>query len=128
MQSVVRKESFNSVTVFWLDVELVRKRLSAAVERLADDQNVLRIVLFGSFAEGRAVPGSDLDIMIVLAHDERPLLERISAYLMYFSGIGIDVDLFPYTVDELDNPLARRAAETGAVLFSRQTAPPVRAG
>ena len=96
MQSVVRKESFNSVTVFWLDVELVRKRLSAAVERLADDQNVLRVVLFGSFAEGRAIPGSDLDIMIVLAHDERPLLERISADRMYFSGIGIGVDLFPY--------------------------------
>lgn len=119
MQSVVRKESFNSVTVFWLDADLVRERLRAAVERLAGDQNVLRVVLFGSFAEGRAVPGSDLDIMIVLAHDERPLLERVSAYLTYFSGIGIGVDLFPYTVSELGNPLARRAAETGTVLFSR---------
>ena len=69
MQSVVRKESFNSVTVFWLDTDLVHERLRAAVERLASDQNVLRVVLFGSFAGGRAVPGSDLDIMIVLACD-----------------------------------------------------------
>jgi len=69
MQSVVRKESFNSVTVFWLDTDLVHERLRAAVERLASDQNVLRVVLFGSFAGGRAVPGSDLDIMIVLARD-----------------------------------------------------------
>jgi len=69
MQSVVRKESFGSVTVFWLDTDLVRERLRAVVERLAENPNVLRVILFGSFAEGRAVPGSDLDVMIVLAHD-----------------------------------------------------------
>ncbi len=119
MQSTVRKESFGSVTVFWLDTDLVRERLRAVVERLADDPNVLRVILCGSFAEGRAVPGSDLDVMIVLTHDERPFLERIPAYLTYFSGIGIGVDLFPYSVGELANPLARRAMETGTLLFSR---------
>ena len=36
-------------------------------------------------------------------------LERIPAYLPYCSGIGID--LFPSTVDEVDNSLASRAAE-----------------
>jgi len=118
-QSVVRKESFNSVTVFWLDKDLVLERLRAAVDSLASDSNILRIILFGSFAEGRAVPGSDIDIMIVLSSDERPILDRISAYLIYFSGIGIGVDLFPYTLAEMDNPLARRAAEIGIVLFSR---------
>jgi hypothetical protein len=59
----------SSVTVFWLDTDLVRERLRAVVERLAENPNVLRVILFGSFAEGRAVPGSDLDVMIVLAHD-----------------------------------------------------------
>ena len=122
MQSVVRKESFNSVTVFWLDTDLVHERLQAAVERLAFDPNVLRVVLFGSFADGRAVPGSDLDIMIVLAHDERPFLERVSAYHTCFSGIGID--LFPYTLGELENPIARRAEESGTLLFSRQKTRP----
>jgi hypothetical protein len=46
-------------------------------------------------------------------------LERVSAYLTYFSGLGIGVDLFPYTVSELEHPLARRAAESGTLLFSR---------
>lgn len=77
------------------------------------------VILFGSFAEGRAVPGSDLEIMIVLARDERPFPEWVSAYLTYFSGIGIGVDLFPYTVSSLSNPLARQAAEKGPLLFSR---------
>ena len=124
MQSVVRKESFNSVTVFWLDRDLVHERLQAAVDRLAFDPNVLRVVLFGSFAGGRAVPGSDLDIMIILAHDERPFLERISAYHTCFSGIGIGIDLFPYTLGELENPIARRAEESGTLLFSRQKTRP----
>jgi len=124
MQSVVRKESFNSVTVFWLDTDLVHERLQAAVDRLASDPNVLRVVLFGSFAGGQAVPGSDLDIMIVLAHDERPFLERISAYHTCFSGIGIGIDLFPYTLGELENPIARRAEESGTLLFSRQETRP----
>jgi hypothetical protein len=44
-------------------------------------------------------------------------IERVSAYLTYFSGVG--VDLFPYTVSELEHPLARRAAESGTLLFSR---------
>ncbi|WP_301664589.1 nucleotidyltransferase domain-containing protein [Methanoculleus frigidifontis] len=107
------------MTVFWLDTALVLERLRAAVDRLTSDPNVLRVVLFGSFAEERAVPGSDVDVMIVLADDERPFLERISAFLTYFSDIGIGVDLFPYTVREMDNPLARRASETGILLFSR---------
>jgi hypothetical protein len=66
MQSVVRKESFGSVTVFWLDTDLVHERRWRGWQ---SDPNVLRVILFGSFAEGRAVPGSDLDVMIVLAHD-----------------------------------------------------------
>lgn len=119
MQSVVRKESFNSVTVFWLDTALVLEQLRAAVDRLTSDPNVLHVVLFGSFAEERAVPGSDVDVMLVLADDDRPFLDRISAYLTCFSDVGIGVDLFPYTVGEMDNPLARRASETGVQLFSR---------
>jgi len=112
------------VTVFWLDTDLVHERLQAAVERLAFDPNVLRVVLFGSFADGRAVPGSDLDIMIVLVHDEHPFLERVSAYHTCFSGIGIGIDLFPYTLGELENPIARRAEESGTLLFSRQKTRP----
>lgn len=119
MQSVVQKESFNSVTVFWLDTDLVLERIRAAVSRLAPDPRVLRVVLFGSFAEGRAVPGSDVDIMIVLERSDRPFPDRIAAYLTHFSDLGIGVDLFPYTVGEMENPLARRASDTGIVLFSR---------
>lgn len=118
-RSAVREKSFGSVKTFWLDKDYVRRQLDRAVEGLAADSNVLKIILFGSFAEGRAVPGSDLDILIILRSDPRRFVERIQHYLDSFSEIGIGVDVFPYAVDELDNPVAQTAIRKGHVLFER---------
>jgi len=63
MQSVAWKEFFNSVRVFWPGTELVRQRLQAAVERFVEDENILRATLSSSFAGGRAVSGSDLEVL-----------------------------------------------------------------
>jgi len=45
--------------------------------------------------------------------------ERIDAYLEFFSGIGIGIDVFPYTQGELATPLAQQALSKGIVLASR---------
>ena len=119
VRSVVLEKSFGSVKTFWLDKDYIRHQLSTAANALKADRNVLRIVLFGSFAQDRAVPGSDVDILIVLQSDCRRFIDRIPEYLDAFSDIGIGVDVFPYTVDELDNPVARNAMATGKVLFER---------
>jgi predicted nucleotidyltransferase len=119
VRSAVLEKSFGSVKTFWLDKDYIRHQLSTAANALKADRNVLRIVLFGSFAQDRAVPGSDVDILIVLQSDCRRFIDRIPEYLDAFSDIGIGVDVFPYTVDELDNPVARNAMATGKVLFER---------
>ena len=120
VRSAVLEKSFGSVKTFWLDKDYIRHQLSRAANALKADRNVLRIVLFGSFAQDRAVPGSDVDILIVLQSDCRRFIDRIPEYLDAFSDIGIGVDVFPYTVDELDNPVARNAMATGKVLFGRE--------
>ncbi|WP_292346702.1 MULTISPECIES: nucleotidyltransferase domain-containing protein [unclassified Methanoregula] len=104
---------------FWLDRDYIDRQLEGAVGILRTDPNVQRIVLFGSFAEGRAVPGSDVDILIVLKADPRRFVDRIRHFLDAFSEIGIAADVFPYTTDELDNPLVKTALQTGKVLFER---------
>ncbi len=119
MRSAVREESYNSVKVFWLDTDLVLERLRTKAALLAGNPAVKRVVLFGSLAEGRAVPGSDADILIVLDRDDRSVGDRIPGFMELFSDIGIGVDLFPYTLDELDNPVAKTALSRGVVLFSR---------
>jgi predicted nucleotidyltransferase len=107
------------VKVFWLDKEYIQRQLMIAVDALKGDGNVLKIILFGSFAEGRAVPGSDVDVLIVLRSDPRRFIDRIPDYLEIFSDLGTGVDVFPYTVDELENPVARNAVATGKVLLER---------
>ena len=119
MPSFVVEESLNSVRVFWLKrdelIEALKKR---AQEVGKSDPKVVKIVLFGSLAEGRAVPNSDADVLILLKKDDRPIFDRISEYLEKFD-IGFPVEVFPYTVDER-NPIVENALKRGIVLFKRE--------
>jgi len=119
MRSAVREESYNSVKVFWLDTDFILTQLRQKAAQLIRDSRVRKVVLFGSLAEGRAVPGSDADLLIVVEDDGRPMKERIDEYLAFFSGIGIGIDVFPYNTRELENPLAKQALSQGIVLASR---------
>jgi predicted nucleotidyltransferase len=119
-RSAVLERSYGSVRTFWLDKEYINCQIARAVDTLRADQNIQKIVLFGSFAEDRAVPGSDVDILIITKTDSRRFIDRILYYLDAFSDLGIGVDVFPYTVDELDNPVAVTAIRTGKVLFERR--------
>ena len=51
--------------------------------------------------------------------DHLQAIDRIVTFLDAFSELGIAVNVFPYTVDELDNPVAEIAMRTGKVLFER---------
>jgi len=62
------------------------------------------VVLFGSLARGDAVPGSDVDLLIVLAADERRFMDRVSDFLPDAFPIGVDV--IPWTLAELEDRVA----------------------
>ncbi len=121
MRSVVRRQSYGSATVFWLDREEAERRLVRAAERLlADRPEVVAVYLFGSLATGRAVPGSDADVLVVLGQSGERWLDRSADYVDYFADVGMPVELFCYTQEELPQvPLARRALAEGKLLASR---------
>ena len=52
VQSVIRERSFNSVQVFWIDTDLVWERLERCVATLIRNPHVMKVALFGPFAEG----------------------------------------------------------------------------
>lgn len=149
MPFVVEKRSYDSVTVFWLNrQEAVRRLREAAAELVERRPEVESVHLFGSLAEGRALPGSDADVLIVLraastARSEpaeaetaragaagpeartEPArwLDRPAAYQPFFEGVGLPVDIVCYTRAEIErHPFARQALARSILL-----APPARA-
>lgn len=121
MGSVVQRRSYGSVKVVWLDrLEAVRRVREAGRNLVMAHPEVIGVYLFGSLAEGRAVPGSDADILILLERSERRWIDRPLEFYPYFENAGIGVDLFCYTIEEADRtPLARRALEGGVLLAGR---------
>jgi len=126
MPSFVVEESWNSVRVFWLQQENLIEEIRKLAQRIGtENPDVKEIVLFGSLAQKRGVPGSDADLLIVLWKDDSPFPERIGVWLAKFD-LDFPVDVFPYTVQELDNPLAREALSSGKSLYP-PTLPPQKA-
>ena len=118
------KQFFGSAEIIWLDRAAVLLAVEKAVERLTRDRpEVQRVILFGSLARGDAVPGSDVDLLILIAESDRPFLDRIPRYRP--RGVPIGVDVFPYTQEELNQMLAEgnffaaEAISQGIVLFER---------
>jgi predicted nucleotidyltransferase len=112
------------VKVTSLDREAVRKNLERAIGDLVRQRpEIERVILFGSLTRGRAVPGSDVDLLFVLSSSELPFLARIPLYIP--EGCMIGVDVFPYTKAEVDDMLASgnsfvtRALSEGVEIYSR---------
>ena len=130
MPSAIRKRSYGSVTIFSVDKELVRKALDEFVKELRARPEVVAVVLFGSFDTPHFGVRSDVDLLVVLRESSLPFLDRIPLYTP--SGFPVDIDVFPYTLDEVraGQRVARTALKTGRLLWVRPGVPwpPIEAG
>jgi predicted nucleotidyltransferase len=120
----------NGVRVRFLDLDKALERLkSLAQDLIASRSDVLEVSLFGSLVRGNYAPGSDADIYILLKKDTRKITDRIPEFLDHFSGIGVAVEVFPYTVAEIaqmaDVNFIRTLQKEKIVLISRERASPV---
>ena len=99
----------------------MRAELERAVVALARVRpEIERVLLFGSLVTGRAAPGSDADLLVILSQSDRPFRDRIPLYIP--SGCRIPIDVFPYTQSEIHRMLAdgnfflQRALDQGVEL------------
>jgi len=82
------------------------------------------VVLFGSLARGEAVPGSDVDLLLILERCDLPWMERLVRYAVS-PVAGVTVEVFPYTRTEVErmeaegNWFIRQALREGVVLYQR---------
>lgn len=82
-----------------------RERLLAAlVERakglLASHPEVVEVRLFGSLARGRAKPGSDADLFVLVSEAEAEFVPRSAMLARAFEGVGIGCDVLAFTEAE----------------------------
>ena len=119
------ERSTGSVTVIYLDREAVIEKTRAAVAVLARERaEIERVVLFGSMARGDAVPGSDVDLLMVLLESRFPFLDRSVEYKP--KGIPVGVDVFAYTEDEIQkmtrdgHMLLQQALSEGMTVYDRR--------
>jgi predicted nucleotidyltransferase len=112
------KVSSSSAEVFSVDLPALEQALQLYVAEVSQRPEVLQVVLFGSFATGRYAPGSDVDLLVVLSQSTKRFRDRIPDYLPAL--FPVDVDVFPYTAEEVRRlSLPQEALRTGKVLWRR---------
>lgn len=89
----------------------VRRLVARLVRTLQPDL----VMLFGSYALGRAGPKSDVDLLVVLADDA--LVDEVARRrAQLVAGVFPHVDLVPATRAELDSARGERASFLRGVL------------
>lgn len=114
------RRSWTSVRVEFLDRDKAVRSLRQAAKRLRQTHpRVEQVILFGSLEKGDYVPGSDADILLILEADPRPFLQRIPEFRRHFLNSPVDVEVFPYTRDEM----ARGQADPNSFIHSVMAGP-----
>jgi len=118
--AAIRRKSFGSVVVYSVDRVAVEEALDRFVTACREREEVLAVVLFGSFARGGFGVGSDVDLLLILRESPLPFPDRIPLYRPV--DFPIDVDVLPYTLAEIraGQPLAEEALRTGRILWRRE--------
>jgi predicted nucleotidyltransferase len=123
MRSVVRRTSYGSAKVAWLDRDQLELNIRAAIGSLAAERpEVRKVILFGSAARTASTPASDVDLALIVDDARERFIDRPIPYQPYFSGVGLGVDLVVYTREEArsgDISLLRVAERTGRVMLER---------
>ena len=101
MPSLAPNDSSVSLVVKSNNEAAVEQAVRRWAERIgAQRSEVRRIVWFGSRVNGIPSPGSDVDVCLVLTCSDKPFRDRAADYLPL--GFPVGLDLFPYTMEELD--------------------------
>jgi len=115
--------SSNSVKVSYaLSRGKVEKILSAYLSKLQTKYDLKLGVLFGSYAKGSYVFGSDIDVLIVASDLPKDLSKRFSALLDL--ELPIQIQTFGYTVEEFtkmlkeEHPFIIEVLRKGKILYA----------
>jgi predicted nucleotidyltransferase len=113
------KRSSGSARIFWpaFDRAGLIRRLEEGARRLESDLPLVKVVLFGSHAAGRATVASDVDVLVVYRGAPRP-----DAYAVTRRALAVPrVEPHLYTEEEYRAAASTvdRMARGGVILLER---------
>ncbi len=94
------KKSLNSVKIKSVNKKILIDRLKEwSYEAAKTHKEILKIGYFGSYARDDYTPSSDLDILIVVKHSNKPPHKRLLDYSLDYFPVGCEV--FVFTEEEI---------------------------
>lgn len=91
-----------------VDYNALIDNIKNACDRIrVENRQVRKACLFGSFQHRNYTPDSDIDILLVVAHDNHGFLERRDKFINYFKDIPFDVNVVVYTESEINKMLRK---------------------
>lgn len=106
---------------------VTRKQIDAVVQRIVQEFDPKKVILFGSYAYGKPNIDSDVDMLIIAESTERPAQRATRAYRAVH-GKTFPMDIIVRTPEELAYRLAlgdsfiKEIVERGKVLYARRDA------
>ncbi len=105
----------NTVEIKCVDEQQIRRHMDTfAAGLLSSHQEIVEIIVFGSFSTGNFAPGSDVDVLILLSDSDKPVRDRVPDFMP--SQFPISMDVFPYTIREFaaleHSPIAKAAKDS----------------
>lgn len=96
---------------------LNERLIEKVIEKIKADEAVLAVILFGSRARGEELPGSDIDLCLVLAPTRDTRTDQMTARMAYLpDGSGrLDLRIF----QQLPLYIRRRVLKEGTVLLCK---------
>ena len=79
---------------------LTIKQISEIVSKAAQEYDIKRVTLFGSYADGRNTPQSDIDLLVEFRTENVSLLTLASLKYRLEELLGIDVDVIHAPLDK----------------------------
>ncbi len=82
------------------DTMLTIKQISKIVSEIAQEYDVKKITLFGSYADEKSTPQSDIDLLVEFNSENVSLLTLSSLKYRLEELFGIDVDIIHAPLDK----------------------------
>lgn len=106
-----------------MNYENIREIIGEIVEKIKENYNPERIILFGSYAYGNPTKDSDIDMLIIKKTDGRPIDRRIQVRRL----VGLKepiafspIVLMPSEIDylcKIGDPFIKEILEKGEALY-----------